>query len=331
MVRKSFMRRREFLGVVAGTVTWPAAIRAQPAIPVIGFLHQGSLDQNVDRLAAFRHGLGQAGLVEGRDFAIEFRWADAKFERLPALAAELVQRQVAIIVTPFSTDGALAAEAATKGVPIVFVTSADPVRIGLVASLNRPGGNATGFTTMNTELAPKRLELLHALVPNATRCFALINPTSDLADAFTRDIKTAAASLGISVEILRASNDHEIEAAFAGIPPQSNGVLLSSTDAFFFVRREQITSLAIRAALPGNFDARAYTKAGGLMSYAADDTDLMLLTAIYVARILKGKTPADLPVAQPTKFALTINLKTAKALGLNVPAAFLATADEIIE
>ncbi len=326
------MRRREFLSVLAGMVVWPIAARAQqPTIPVIGFLHSASRDQNVERLAAFRKGLGQAGLVEGQNIAIEFRWADGKLDKLPALAADLVQRQVAVIVAPFSTDAALAAKAATKAIPIVFVSSANPVQIGLVASLNRPGGNITGATTLNTELAPKRLELLRALVPNASRYFALVNPASDLAGPFTRDIEAAAATLGIRVDILRASDDRELEAAFAGIPQQSRSVLVSGSDAFFFVRREQIGALAVRYGVSTIFDARAYTKAGGLMSYAGDDTDLMLLTASYTGRILRGERPADLPVAQPTKFALTINLKTAKALGLDVPPALLVTADEVLE
>jgi putative tryptophan/tyrosine transport system substrate-binding protein len=326
------MRRREFLSVLAVAASWPLAARAQqPAIPVIGFLHQGSPDQNIERLATFRKGLGQAGFVEGQNITIEFRWADGQVDRLPALAADLVQRQVALMATPFSTDAALAAKAATKAIPVVFVSSADPVQIGLVASLNRPGGNITGVTTLNTELAPKRLELLRNLVPNASRYFALINPTSNLAGAFIKDLETAAAILGIRIDFLRASNDRELETAFASIPQQSGSVLISSTDAFFFVRREQIATLAIRHGLPAIFDARVYTMAGGLMSYAGDDTDMMLLTVSYIGRILRGERPADLPVAQPTKFALTINLKTAKALGLNVPPALLATADEVIE
>jgi putative ABC transport system substrate-binding protein len=326
------MKRREFLSVLAGTALWPAAGRAQqPAMSVIGFLHQGSPDQNIERVAIFRKGLSQAGFVEGQNMVIEFRWAEGHFEKLPAMAADLVARQVAVIATPFSTDAALAAKAATKAIPVVFVSSADVVEIGLVASLNRPGGNITGVTTLNTELAPKRLELLRELAPAANHCFALINPTSDLAAAFTKDIAAAAATLGIGIDILRASNDRELEAAFAGIPQFSRSVLVSGTDAFFFVRREQIATLAIRHGLPAIFDARVYAKAGGLMSYAADDTDMTLLNASYVGRILRGERPADLPVAQPTKFVLTINLKTARALGLSVPPALLATADEIIE
>jgi putative ABC transport system substrate-binding protein len=300
-------------------------------MPVIGFLHQGSLDQNVERLTTFRKGLERAGLVEGRNVAIEFRWADGQFDRLPALAADLIQRQVAVITTPYSTDAALAAQAATKAIPIVFLSSADPVRIGLVTSLNRPGGNITGITTLNTELAPKRLELLRAIAPEASRYFALVNPTSDLAPDFSRDIEAAAATLGIKIDFLRASNDRELEQAFAGISKSPRGVLISSTDAFFFVRRERIAALAISHGLPAIFDARIYAVAGGLMSYAGNDADMMLQTVGYIVRVLRGEQPADLPVAQPTRFALTINLRTAKALDLAVPTTLLAQADEVIE
>lgn len=324
------MKRRELLSVLAGMAIWPIRVRAQqPAIPVIGFLHQGSPDQNTERIATFRQGLAQAGFVENKNITIEFRWAEGKFERLPALAAELVARQVAVFATPFSTDAALAAKAATTTIPIVFLTSADPVEIGLVPSLNKPGGNVTGVTTLNTELAPKRLELLRDLAPDATRYVALINPTSNLAENFTRDIEAAATRLGIRVEIAKATNEAELEAAFAGMPAKS--LLISSTDAFFFVQRERIAALAVRYGVPSAFDAPAYTRAGGLLSYSGDDTNLLLLTTSYVGRVLKGEQPADLPVAQPTKFVLTVNLKTAKALGVRVPPTLLARADEVIE
>jgi putative ABC transport system substrate-binding protein len=327
------MKRRDFLGVLgSAAAAWPALARAQQSsMSVIGFLHQGSPDQNVERVATFRKGLAQAGFVEGQNMTLEFRWAEGQFDRLPALAAELVQRGVAVIATPFSTDAALAAKSATKTIPVVFISSANPVEVGLVASLNRPGGNITGVTTLNTELAPKRLGLLRELVPDASHCFALINPTSDLATAFTKDISAAAKMLGIGIDILRATNDREIEMAFAGIQQPSRSVLVSSTDAFFFVRREQIATLAIRHGLPAIFDARVYTKAGGLMSYAGDDIDMMLQQTSYISRILRGERPENLPVAQPTRFALTINLKTAKALGLTVPQTLLATADEVID
>lgn len=296
---------------------------------MIGFLHQGSADQNIERIATFRQGLAQAGFVENKNVAIEFRWAEGRFDRLQSLAAELVQRQVSVIATPFSTDAALAAKAATTTIPIVFLTSADPVQIGLARSLNKPGGNVTGVTTLNTELAPKRLEFLRDLVPDAARYFALVNPTSNLAENFTRDIEAAGTRLGIRIELAKASNETELDAAFAGIPPQS--LLVSGTDAFFFVQRERIAALAVRYRVPSAFDAPAYTRAGGLLSYSGDDTNLLLLTASYVGRILKGEQPSDLPVAQPTKFVLTINLKTAKALGVRVPPTLLARADEVIE
>jgi putative tryptophan/tyrosine transport system substrate-binding protein len=327
------MRRREFITLVGGlAVTWPLAARAQQsAMPVIGFLHQGSPDQNVERLTIFRKGLRQAGFVEGQNVAIEFRWAAGHNDKLPALAADLVQRQVAVIATLFSTDAALAAKAATKTIPIVFESSADPVQIGFVASLNRPGGNITGVTSLNQELAPKRLALLRDLVPDANHYFGLINPTSILAESFSKELEAAATTLGVHIEFLRASTDRELEIAFASIPQQSRRVLLSSTDPFFFLRREQIAALAIRYGVPAIFDAPAYTKAGGLLSYGGDDIDLMLLTTSYIGRILKGERPADLPVAQPTKFILTINLKTAKTFGLTVPQILLATADQVIE
>ncbi|MGH6709278.1 MAG: ABC transporter substrate-binding protein [Bradyrhizobium sp.] len=298
-------------------------------MPVIGFLHQGSADQNVERLATFRKGLAQLGLVEGQNVAIEFRWADGAFDRLPELAAELVQRRVAVITTPFSTEAALAAKAATKTIPIVFLSSASPVQIGLVASLNRPGGNITGVTTLNAELAPKRLALLREMAPDANHYLALINPASSLAEGFINDVAAAATTLGIRVDILRATNSPELEAAFAGIPRHS--VLLCGTDSNFFVRREQIAELAIRYGVATIFDAPAYTAAGGLMSYSGDDLGLVLLTTGYIGRVLRGEKPADLPVAQPTKYVLTVNLKTAKALGLDPPQSLLATADEVIE
>lgn len=323
------MRRREFLSVAAGLAALPFAARAQAAIPVIGFLHQGSADQNVERIATFRKGLAQIGLIEGQNIAIEFRWADGAYDKLPGLAAELVRQQVAVITTPFSTEGALAAKAATKTIPIVFLSSASPVQIGLVASLNRPGGNITGVTTLNAELAPKRLGLLREMAPDATHYFALINPDSTLAEGFIRDVAAAAAALGIRVDILRATNSPELEAAFAGIPRHS--LLLCGTDANFFVRREQIATLAMRHGTATIFDAPAYTRAGGLMSYSADDLGLVLLTTGYIGRVLRGEKPADLPVAQPTKFVMTVNLKTAGALGLKVPQSLLATADEVIE
>ena len=285
-------------------------------MPIIGF-HRGSPEQYVERVATFRDLARQD--LSGQNVAVDCRVANGRYEKLPGLAAELVQLQVAVITSPFSTDAALAAKAATNTIPIVFLSSADPVQIGLVASLNRPGGNTTGVTTLNTELAPKRLELLRELVPNPNGYFALINPLSNLAPGFIRDIEVAAGALGIRVEILRASSEREYETGIAGIPRRS--VLICSTDALFFVRREQIAALAIRYGVATIFDAPAYTKAGGLVSYSADDQGLMLLATGYIARILKGEKPADLPVAQPTKFVL----RTAKVSTCN-----LLAADEVI-
>jgi len=327
------MRRREFITLLGGaSLVWPLAVRAQqPSMPVIGFLHAGSAEQYVQRLTAYRNGLSEAGFVEGRNVAIEFRWADGHDDRLPDMAADLIRRQVAVIATPGSTDAALAAKAATKTIPIVFAVGGDPVVLGLVASLNRPDGNITGVTSLNSEVAAKRFGLLRQLVPQAAHYFALVNPTSALADPFIKDLQVGAASLGIQVEILRASTAAEIEAAFAKLPQQPGMVLLVGTDAFFFIRRAQISALAARYALPAMFDNREYAEAGGLISYGADIFDFMREAGGYTGRILKGEKPADLPVMQSTKYEFVINLKTAKALGLNVPPTVLAIADEVIE
>ena len=326
------MRRREFIFLAGGAATWSVAVQAeQPALPVLGFLHEGSLDQNVERVATLRKGLSDAGFIEGKSIAVEFRWAAGRLEKLPELAADLVQRQVAVIVTPFSTNAALAAKAITKRIPIVFVTSADPVQIGLVASLSRPGGNITGVTTLNTDIVPKRLALMSEMVPEAKQYFALINPMSKLSEGFANQLKSAAVTLGIHVVILRASNDRELGTAFADIPEGQRNVLISATDAFFFSRREHIAALAIRYGVSTSFDFASYTRAGGLMSYAADDVDLLRQCAGYVGRIIRGQRPMGLPVVQPTKFIFSINLKTARTLGLSVPVSLLAVADEVIE
>jgi putative ABC transport system substrate-binding protein len=324
--------RRKFIAALGGaTFAWPFAARAQqPAMPVIGYLHAGSAEQNVQRLAAYRKGLSEAGFVEGQNVAIEFRWADGHDDRLPDMAADLIRRQVAVIAT-LVTAPALVAKSATTTIPIVFVTAGDPVALGLVASLNRPGGNVTGVASLNTEIAAKRLGLIRDLAPQAMRYFALVNPTSALADSFTKDLETGAASLGIHVEIVHASTTAEIDAAIAKLPQLPGTVLLVSTDAFFFIRRAQIISLAARHALPVMFDNREYAAAGGLVSYGADLSNAFQLAGVYTARILKGEKPADLPVMQSTKFELVINLKTAKTLGLTVPMIMQMTADEVIE
>ena len=324
--------RRQFISALGGTAAaWPLAARAQQAaMPVIGYLHAGSAEQNVQRLAAYRKGLSEAGFVEGQNVAIEFRWADGHDDRLPDMAADLIRRQVAVIAT-LVTAPALVAKSATTTIPIVFVTAGDPVALGLVASLNRPGGNVTGVTSLNSEIAAKRLGLIRDLAPQAMRYFALVNPTSALVDSFTKDVAAGAANLGIQVEILHASTAAEIDAAFAKLPQQPGTVLVVSTDAFFFIRRAQISALAARHALPAMFDNREYAAAGGLVSYGADLSNAFQLAGVYTGRILKGEKPGDLPVMRSTKFEFVINLKTAKTLGLTVPMILQMTADEVIE
>ena len=328
------MRRREFIITLLGgtAVAWPLAARAQQtAMPMIGFLHAASAEQNVQRLAAYRKGLSEAGFVDGQNIEIEFRWAGGHVDRLPEMAADLIHRQVALIATPGSTDAALAAKSATTTIPIVFGVGGDPVALGLVASLNRPGGNVTGITSMNAEIAAKRLGLIRELAPQAVHYCALVNPTSVLADPFIKDLQAGAASLGLQVEILHASTDAEIDAAFARLPQPSRTVLLVSTDAFFFSRHTQIAMLAARHALPAMFDNREYAVAGGLVSYGADFLNVMQLAGVYTGRILKGEKPADLPVMQSTKYELVLNLKTAKALGLKISDNLLSIADEVVE
>jgi putative ABC transport system substrate-binding protein len=326
------VKRREFISLLGSAAAWPIAARAQQtALPVIGFLHAGSLEQNVKRLVAWRKGLSEAGFIEDQNVAIEFRWADGRLDRLPDMAADLIRRRVAVIATPGSTDSALAAKSATTTVPIVFAVGGDAVALGLVASFSRPGSNITGATSLNTDIAAKRLGLIRQLVPQDARYFALVNPTSALAQPFIKDLQTGAASLGLHVEILHASTDAEIHAAFVRLSQQPGAVLLVSTDAFFFSRHIQIVTLASHHALPAIFDNREYAMAGGLMSYGADFYDILQLAGAYTGRILKGEKPADLPVVQSTKFEFVINLKTANALGLAIPPGILAIADEVVE
>jgi putative tryptophan/tyrosine transport system substrate-binding protein len=326
------VKRRTFIAALGGAVVWPLVAHAQQlAMPVIGFLHTASPEQNVKRLAAFRKGLRDTGFVEGQNLAIEYRWAAGKNEDLPAMAADLVRRQVRLIATPGSTPAAVVAKAATSSIPIVFGVGADPVALGLVASISRPGGNATGITSLNAELVAKRLGVVRELVPQASRYFTLTNPASVLANPFIKDLQSAAASLGLKIEILQASTDREIEEAFANIPQQPGNALVFGPDAFFYIRRGHIAELALRRDVPTIFDDRAYVEAGGLICYGADFLNVMELAGNYVGRILKGEKPADLPVQQPTRFELVINLKTAKALGLTVPPSLLALADEVIE
>jgi putative tryptophan/tyrosine transport system substrate-binding protein len=330
------MKRRQFISLVGAAAATPLlyspVARAQKAaMPVIGFLHSGAPEQNVKRLAAWRKGLDDVGFVEDRNVTIEYRWAGGRNDRLPDLASDLIHRQVAVIVTAGSTPAALAAKAATTTIPIVFGAGADPVELGLVPSLNRPGGNVTGVTSLNAEVAAKRLGMFRDLVPQAAHYFAFVNPTSALAELFIKDLQAGAATVGIHVDILRASTDAEIEAAFASLPHEAGNVLVFGPDAFFFIRRAQIAALMARHAIPSVHDARDYVEAGGLMSYGADFLNVMQLAGGYTGRILKGEKPADLPVMLSTKYELVINLKTAKALGLTVPDRLLALADEVIE
>jgi len=326
------LNRREFITLLGGATTCPFVARAQQAaIPVVGFLHAGSPEPNVNFVVAFRTGLGKTGYVEGQNLAIEFRWAAGQDARLPEMAADLVRRQVAAIVTPASTPAALAAKAATTTIPIVFTTGGDPISLGLVASLNRPGGNATGVAFMTVELTAKRLSLLHELVPGAARVIALVDPNYALAEAIIKDLQEARATLGLQVEILYAGTAREIDAAFATMVQKRADALLMTASPFFTNRRVQIVTLATRHALPVLYDIREFAEAGGLMSYGPSFRDIYQQAGIYTGRILKGERPADLPVMQPTKFELVINLTTARALGITVPNMLLARADEVIE
>jgi putative tryptophan/tyrosine transport system substrate-binding protein len=326
------MRRREFIAMLGIAAAWPLTARAQQAaMPVVGFLHTGSLELNGKFLVGFRQGLAQSGFIEGKNVRIEFRWAAGQDERLPELAADLVNRRVSVIASPASTPAALAAKAATATIPIVFATGGDPVALGLVASLNRPGGNVTGIAFQTVELAGKELALLHELLPQARRFVALVNPNLALSDTVIKGLQPAAAALGLQVEIVRATTDREIEAAFARLSRSPGIALLLGPDPSFTSRRVQLVALAARYALPAIYVAREFAEVGGLISYGPDLTNAYRETGLYSGRILKGENPADLPVAQPTKFELVINLQTARTLGLAIPEKLLALADEVIE
>jgi putative ABC transport system substrate-binding protein len=328
------LRRRQFITLLGGAaVAWPLQVRAQqPAVPVIGFLGSSSAQVSVKNLEAFRKGLNERGYVEGRSVAIEFRWSGGREDRMPELAADLVRRQVAVIAAPASTAGALAAKAATSNIPIVFGTGSDPVALGLVASLNRPGGNATGIVSLNVELTAKRLGLLRELAPRATRFVALVNRSAVMTDAIIKEVHASVPTLGVPVEILYAGNsDRDIEAAFANLSEKPGAALLVTVDSFFFTRRALIVTLAARHALPTIYFRREFAEIGGLVSYGTSVDNMHELIGIYTGRVLKGEKPADLPVTQPTKFDMVINLSTAKALAIDVPPTLLALADEVIE
>ena len=325
------MRRRDFITFLGGAaVGWPLAARAQqPAMPVVGFLNGGLAREYAQAAAAFRQGLGETGYVEGRNVLIEYRWAEGHYDRLPELAADLVRQQVRVIAA--NTPAAPAAKAATTTIPIVFVTASDPVAAGLVASLNRPGGNLTGAALLNVEVGPKRLELLHELVPAATVMALLINAANPNAETQIRDMQAAARTFGLQLHVVHASSEPEFDAAFATFVQQRAGALAIGADAFYVNRSEQLAALTLRHALPTIFTVREFAAAGGLMSYGVSLTDAFRLMGVYTGRILNGEKPADLPVQQSTKVELVINLKTAKALGITFPLPLLGRADEVIE
>jgi ABC-type uncharacterized transport system substrate-binding protein len=327
------MKRREFITLLGGAAASPVAVWAQqPAMPVVGFLSSASPNLYSDRLRTFRQGLKEAGYVEGQNVEIEYRWAEGHNDRLPVLAAQLVHRQVTVIAAAGGTPSALAAKAATATIPIVFGVAVDPVEVGLVDSLNRPGGNLTGVTNLNAEVGPKRLELLHELLPAATIIAVLVDPTSPaLAEAFLRELQAAAHALGVQLHVLHASTEGDFDTVFATLLQLRASALIIGPGTFFAARGEQLAALAVRHAVPTIFQYRPFAAAGGLLSYGSSETDYYRLVGLYAGRILKGEKPADLPVQQATKVELIINLKTARALSLTVPLPLLGRADEVIE
>jgi putative tryptophan/tyrosine transport system substrate-binding protein len=328
------MRRREFIALSGGAVvTWPLSARAQqPAMPVIGILATASPEENTSRLRAFREGLGAAGYVEGQNVGIEYRWAEAHSSRLPELAAQLVHQQVAVLVAAGGTASALVAKAATASVPIVFGIGADPVGLGLVTSLNRPGGNVTGVTSLNLEVVPKRLQLLHELLPTATNMALLVNPAvPSLAEPAALLSRAAADAVGLQLHVLHASSERDFDKIFENLNQIHADALNIAPDNLFTAHSEQLAALTVRHALPAVYEFRRFTAAGGLMSYGSSEREYYHLVGAYTARILKGEKPADLPVQQSTKLELVINQKTAKTLGLIIPLPLLGRADEVIE
>jgi putative tryptophan/tyrosine transport system substrate-binding protein len=327
------MRRRDFIAFLGGAVAaWSLTAHAQqPAMPVIGFLNGGSAEGYAPIMAAFRRGLSETGYVEGQNVAIEYRWAKGQYDRLPAMAAELVHRRVSVIAAT-STPANLVAKAATSTIPVVFTAGSDPVQLGLVASLSRPGGNVTGVATLTEEITPKRLELLHELLPTASVMALLVNPTGPaIAETISRTVRSAAHTFGLELHILNASAERDFDGVFAKLTQLRAGGLVLGGDAFFNSRSEQLGALTVHHAVPAIFQHRQFAAAGGLMSYGSDLADLYRLAGIYTGRILKGDKPADLPVQQATKVELYINLKTAKALGITFPLTLLGRADEVIE
>jgi putative ABC transport system substrate-binding protein len=327
------MRRREVITLLGGTaVTWPLAARAQqPAMPVIGFLHSGSPGPLADQVAAFKQGLNESGYVEGRNVAIEYRWAEGHYDRLPALAADLVARKISVLAPAGGVPPALAAKAATAIIPIVFLMGSDPLKAGVVASLNRPERNVTGVSFLENSLGTKRLELLSRMAPTATTIGMLVNPTNPDAEIETKDAQAAAQALGRKLLVVKANTANDIEVAFATLVAQGAGAFTIGGDPFFTSQRGLIIALAARDRLPSMYPHRIFSAAGGLMSYGTSFTEAYRQWGVYIGRILKGTKPADLPVIQPTKFEFVLNLKAAKALDLEVPPSLLAITDEVIE
>jgi putative tryptophan/tyrosine transport system substrate-binding protein len=326
------IRRREFIALFGGAAAWPLGVRAQqPAMPVIGFLSSRSPNDTLHLVTAFRNGLAENGYVEGRSVLVEYRWALGQYDRLSSMAAELAARPVALLVATGGEPAALAAKAATSSVPIVFATGGDPVQLGLADSYNRPGANATGINFMTATLEPKRLGLLHELLPHAAAVGVLVNPTFPLAEIQVREFQDAARTLRLDMQVLRADTDEQIEAAFKTISETHIAALAVAAGPFFDTRREQLVGLAARYAVPTMYQFREYAMVGGLMSYGIDAVDAYRQVGVYAGRVLKGEKPAEMPLLQPTKFQFVINLNTAKALGLSFPPGLLAIADEVIE
>jgi putative tryptophan/tyrosine transport system substrate-binding protein len=327
------MRRREFIAGFGGAAAWPVVGRAQqPVTPVVGFLNSGALETSLERFAAFHRGLGEVGYFEGRNVAIEYRWAQDQFDRLPMLAADLVRRHVAVIVATGGTPAVLAAKAATRSIPIIFIVGTDPVETGLVASFARPDGNATGVTSLTTDVVAKRLALLHELVPAATSIAFLVNPTNPIpTSADINEFEGAARALGVNFLILKARTPGEIEGAFTTLVEQRARALFVNSDTFYLSQRDQIIALAARHAVPAIYVSSEFATWGGLISYGTNFSELYRQVGIYAGRILRGEKPADLPVQRAVKIELVVNMKTAKALGLTVPETLLATADEVIQ
>ena len=329
----SHMRRRDFITLLGAATAWPLAARAQqPAIPVVGIINAGSPETSVSRVTAFRQGLGELGYVEGQNITIDYRWAEGRYDRYPEMVADLIRRKVSVIATGASGPAAFAAKTATSSIPIVFGVGEDPVRLGLVASLARPGGNVTGVNFFTAEVAAKRVGLLRELAPRTTRVAVLVNPANAAsAESTARDVRAAAPALGLQVQMLNAATVREIDNAYASLVHERADALVVAGDGFFNSRRVQLAMLAVRHAIPATYSVRDYPEAGGLISYGTSFADTFRQIGIYCGRILKGAKPADLPVLQSTKFELVVNMQAARMLGIEVPPMLLARADEVIE